>query len=463
MNSLNTHDEMKRLISRAGALFAALALGSIMAVTSLLLPAAASADTSVSDGGQVQTRSIEMSTSEPGATAKYDVTFTSSSQAVSDAAAIKNIVIEFCAGDSSPIIGDSTCNAPTGFDASGVSLVNNPDGAAISNLASVSGWTVGATTQVVKLTGASAVTLSSTVKTFNFELDGIVNPDQPNYTGGTGSFYARVVTYTSAQSAGFTSYAPGNEGTYEDYGGFALSTASVISITAKVQETLTFCMSGPVAGGTANPLDGTDTNGDKNCDATNTAITAPNLTIGHGGLVKTIDNSQIDTASAFMQLSTNATHGAIIRMHSSNSCTNGGLSADGGADCSVPGVGATAGQLAAAVPNTGGANFGLFVGAGYTTTGVAASTGVITPSATYNDGTGTLTNLPVPAPGDIHFGMDNNTTTGVESAYGNQIASTGGAPCNTVNSQLVFGAIASLTTPAGIYQANESLIATGTF
>jgi hypothetical protein len=48
------------------------------------------------------------------------------------------------------------------------------------------------------------------------------------------------------------------------------------------------------------------------------------------------------------------------------------------------------------------------------------------------------------------------------SQYGDTIeAST--AACDSVNSQLTYGADATTTTPAGVYTTTEALIATGTF
>jgi hypothetical protein len=54
-------------------------------------------------------------------------------------------------------------------------------------------------------------------------------------------------------------------------------------------------------------------------------------------------------------------------------------------------------------------------------------------------------------------------TGAVTSTYGATIANTNGAPTANVNRQMTFSAQAGVTTPAGVYSANESLIATGTF
>jgi hypothetical protein len=64
------------------------------------------------------------------------------------------------------------------------------------------------------------------------------------------------------------------------------------------------------------------------------------------------------------------------------------------------------------------------------------------------------------------YGMGNTTIGGTNdptSTYGADIATTTGTASANVNELMTFAAQASVTTPAGVYSANESLIATGTF
>jgi hypothetical protein len=82
-------------------------------------------------------------------------------------------------------------------------------------------------------------------------------------------------------------------------------------------------------------------------------------------------------------------------------------------------------------------------------------TGTITPDGTYHDA------AHVTIPTDLFYGMDQGST-GVTSTYGDVVAASS-APLSLVNNQLVFAATASLTTQAGIYTVNESIIVTGTF
>jgi hypothetical protein len=210
---------------------------------------------------------------------------------------------------------------------------------------------------------------------------------------------------------------PSSGGTVFDFGGVALSTANVISVTAKVQETLTFCVSQASPGAA--------------CSGTST----PTVTLGHGSPA-VIDSSVTDTNASvtptYMQITTNASGGAIVRMKSNNACA--GLSSDGGTTCAIPPVGGT---TASTIP-AGTAKFGLTVGTG------AGGTGALTPDANYT----------------TNYGMD---TSGVTSTYGDPIAATASAPATNMTSQLTFGATASPTTQAGVYTANLQLIATGTF
>jgi len=98
--------------------------------------------------------------------------------------------------------------------------------------------------------------------------------------------------------------------------------------------------------------------------------------------------------------------------------------------------------------------FGLFVAASTQNTG---GVGTITPDGNYNSAGHTT----VGTPSSLYYGMD-QSTGGVTSTYGDVIAASTG-PLSLVNNQLVFGATAALTTQAGIYTVNESIIVTGTF
>lgn len=379
-----------KVLSRAGSL-----VGATLIALGALVPAVVPL---VSAAGQVQSRSIEMSDSTPSqASVSYKVTFTPATSGA------QSLVIDFCSNSS--IIGGS-CTPPAGFDANtsiGFTAGTNTTNWVVDTSTALDS---ASTVTVNKGTGSALGTSAS-----DFTLTGITNPS------GTGSFWARIYTYNDATygSSGTQYVSATSLGTYVDYGGFAMSTVSLINVTATVMETLTFCVNKSAPG-----------NG---C----TSLTTPvSLTLGHGS-PQILDSTVADTDTAHMQISTNALSGAAIRMFTHNTCS--GLSRDNGATCPIPGSGGTPSTFG----TTNVAEFGLNVGTG------SGGTGTITPTAPYS----TAANYAMQA--------------AVTSTYGDKIADTGGTATANVDSTLTFAAQANVTTPAGVYSANESLIATGTF
>jgi hypothetical protein len=376
---------------------------------------------------QLTSRAIKMSTSTPSASAQYEITFTTGAAV----GTTEELVIDFC-GDT-PLY-EATC----AFSAATVPTIAAPT----SSAGTPSTVGAGSPVHTVLITGLTMA--QNTTYTITLT-GGVTNPTSVT------SFYARVYTYNTGDGADYvpagTTGDPTDEGnTSVDFGGIALSTVEQVTITARVMETLTFCV-------TKDNLDGT---GGASLDTCAEATLPPAVDIGLG-TPKVLDASRIDSDTVYTQLSTNATNGAIVRMKATNTCANGGLSAGDGTVCNIPGIngggdGSTPTNLVA-----GTAAYGLFVSDSRTTSTGAPSTGTITPNANYNNGT----NENEGAPDTIHYGMDNrNTTDGVRSTYGDAIASSSG-PVSRINNNLVFAATSSLTTPAGIYTGNEILIATG--
>jgi hypothetical protein len=369
-------------------------------------------------GGQVQVRSIKMSDSRIGTTTGATVSYQVSFKPASATYNVKGIIVDFCGGNiaDTPIIDDSNCTIPTGFSI-GTPTVDTTT--AITNYTVLTGtWTStsqnsGRTLRMVNSTGVSINPANATP--YAFVVSGVTNPT------AVGTFYARIITYTS-DTGDVLSYTSANAGSTQakDYGGFALSTNNFVAITAKVQESLTFCVSGLAPG--------------PSCGASGQAVTTPTLTLGHGA-ANVLDTTAVDTATAFTQLSTNANGGAVIRMR--NTAASGGLNSGSN---SIPPVGATATAIATSSGVT--AAFGMKISAG-------------------SGGTGTVSQV---APYDtVNYGMDASTANdNVLSTYGDSIASAA-APVSSVGNTLTFAAIAANTTPAGLYSANMILIATGTF
>ena len=383
----------------------------------------------------------------------------------------QSIIINFC--DNSPIVGDTCLNtteypgetSPGNMNVTG-SNSSFPASASVTPISTTcgnghevggTGWTATAlNAYTVELTsdGSHAICAGSvgSPQTQVFSISGITNPDVVE------PFYGRIYTYTDDSPAtdGYTGPIGSAVGTYLDYGGIALATTQVISITARVEEILEFCVSGDAQNSTVNPAAGNPWSpGD--CSSTQASI-SPALTLGTTvGDTVVLTPEHVWTGEDYFQLSTNAGNGAVIYMHSSNTC--GGLSADGGTDnCPIQAAGdysGNSGETSAynftTAANNDAALFGMQLGSSSDgTDGSANGVGSLSDVTTYNTGN------------NAFYGMDDSATTGVTGTYGNEIASTTGA-CYLVNDYLIFAATSSLSTPAGIYSTNISLVATGSF
>lgn len=292
---------------------------------------------------QVTSRSIQMSSSTAGAAGTtYRIAFTTATTAV-----IQGIVVDFC--DNTPLIGDATCTAPTGF-----SITASP---AVANMSLAGTWTAGQrnTNRTLTVTNGSGGSVNASTAV-TFDLTTATNPTTDNHT-----FYARILTYTTSAGA-TTTYTPGTEGAFTDYGGLAMSTGKVINITARVMESLAFCVY------------------DASCGDD------PSMTLGHGGNM-VLDTTAVDTDTAKFSISTNAQTGADVRLK--------GTTLTSGAN-DIDAAGATAVTFAA-----GTEKFGVRVSTSGTN---------ITPDSPYNG-----------AAGD--YGLD---TANTSSTYGDEIADLSG-------------------------------------
>lgn len=368
-----------KLLNRMTAVFAAAALS-----TSVLIPAVVS---NVASAGQVTSRAIKMDSSVvDAANVSYELKFTT-------VQAAQSLVLDFCSGADTPIIGGA-CTAPAGFSAVGGSVSGGGMG----------GWTPTWAASTIKLAGGASIGAGAQTITFT----NIHNPS------AAGTFYARLTTYSDGTFGSTTTAytAPATPGDYKDFGGFALSTSDVISITAKVQEQLIFCVTKTAPG-----------NG---CAGGG----APNLALGHGANT-VLDSTQIDYDTAYFQVSTNASGNVIVRMKGTV-LTSGGNT--------IP-----------ATPAGDNNPFALAAGTAQFGMQVLTAGGATTADSNY-DGTTVNTN----------FGFDVTTATNnATSGYGDPIATV--SAVQNSNTEIRFAATASLTTPAGLYTATQNLIATGTY
>jgi hypothetical protein len=381
---------------------------------------------------QLTSRKVTLGSSKVSQTdVKYTPSFV-----VATTGVIEGIVVDFCSN--SPLIG-AACTAPTGFDVNEVGL-------AIANQTGITGFTLNAATDTntVILTNAAGGSVNSGV-TVSFDLgaagasDGITNPS----TNGT--FYARILTYDTDTTA--AAYAPGTPGTHTDNGGIALSTANQLTINARVQEQLQFCV-GTVAIPATAPSD---------C----TGLTGTTVDLG------VIDSGAVNVSPVAVASGGNNLAGAaMVRTNAAN-----GVVIDYFAEQATSGtnhLGAL--RVSGATCNAGTSSSDqCFNSAGTTISPFVAGTEEFGLTIGEIDRTGsTTTNLTE----DTNYDGDGTAATGFawdQSGTFDRLASSaaGVQPENRVVDdemlELRFAATAAVTTPTGAYTVTSTYVATSTF
>jgi len=349
--------------------------------------------TSSAYAGQVTSRKIQMGKSEASAS---DTTY-KASFSLPSTANVGGLVITFCSN--SPIIGVA-CTAPAGLDV-------NEAGLALANVTGLSGFTTDAATDTntfvytnatpQSITGPQAVTIDLGA---GGATDGVTNPS------ATGSFYARIITFNTQANAQAYSDASATIPTGAvDYAGVALSTSAVITVTALVQETLNF------------------------------VVTGTSVTMGTG-TPQVIDDTQEWISTAVnMDLDTNATTGVNIRLYGTH-LLSGSNSLSGNGTLGV-------------LTGTAGSQFGICT--------KDSTNAQVVADAQYKTGAANCTTA-----GTSTFAWDNTATSAVG---GDTVYTSAGPVDNDVNSNVdvYYAARADNNVPAGQYQAQHQLIATGTF
>lgn len=369
---------------------------------------------------QVQDRYIKMSNSKGGATGvSYEVGFE-----VATTGNVRGVVVDFCAGTDSPLPGDA-CSTPTGFSV-GTPTVATTGGV---NTGLGAGWTAASANsgRTLELTNASGGSINSGVAV-KFTLSTATNPTADNE-----AFYARIFTFATDTAVDtWDNTADGSSTTgVVDSGGVALSTAAEITVTAKVQESIDFCVY--TSGATATDCSG----------ATGTTVTLGDT------------NGVLSTAGEFVDksvkynIATNANGNAVVRLKGDVP------SADSGAT-----IAAIGGTAAASAP--GDSQFGL---CSYDSGGVAG----LTISAPYTGGAGTECDSTTDTSGTgstggagtATFAFDTNTTDGTMSTYGDDLATK--TPGDMSQGTVALIGNIDTTQAAGIYENTLSFIATGTY
>lgn len=356
---------------------------------------------------QLTARSVQPSSSVPGAAATYEFAFTASTEQA--AAAIGGIVIDFC---TDPIPGTDCTSAGVTFGTLAVESVTGHS----------STWTVSSSGSIVRL---ATTTPAAPTGAMTFEISGFTNPSgsQPL------TVYPRIFTYAaSTGSVGYVDTNPATVAEPVDNGSVAFALVPEIDVTAIVRETLTFCVGG---GQTANAAASSIAD---SCTGNSTGaggvINAPAVKLGQEiDGVFVIDETQVWTGNVYYQLTTNAANGSSLKLAGTSTDLESGSN-------TIPGL-AAAGPIAAQT-----AGFGVKVAQA----GTADEGGPLT-----------VTGANFPGPG-----TDYAMPTGVTGDYGLEFAAAAGAVRNA-DGTLTFGAQSAPNTPAGIYNAQYSIIATPSY
>ncbi len=370
------------------------------------------------DAAILPNRLIRISSSAASATAvTYHVEFD-----IGSTGNVQGLVIDFC--DETPIIGDTTCSAPAGFDLNGsgsVAVSGQSDGTGgTANLGTFTTATTANSDRTLILTAASPVAMTAG-DTAYFDITTVTNPSTTNE-----AFFARIYTYATNTAA--TSYTVANPGSYVDAGGVALSTAQQITVTAKVAERLVFCV---YTVGVGDDCENSDESGSSVILGDDNGVLSP-----LGPFVN---------REAKYSITTNASGDAVVTFKGST-LTSGANTIDA--------IGATP----ATVTTGGTEQFGLCVFE-------AAGSGM-TIDAVYDGGAGGECAGTTQTAGTTSTGGDNSAefafdVTEAATTYGDVLATKPAGDYST--GVVVLASNIGNSTEAGIYTTVLTFIATGTY
>lgn len=160
---------------------------------------------------QLNNRQLELESSVAGATTGHNFSFD-----IATAADVGGFRFEYCAND--PFPGE-TCTAPSGFDATNFTLDAQTGASGFSKDGTET------STNVIAVSNGTPQSFAVD-DTVTFDFSSVVNPDTANQ-----EYFVRLYTY---DDDAYT--------TVIDDGGLAFSTAETVEVTARVQETLSFCV-----------------------------------------------------------------------------------------------------------------------------------------------------------------------------------------------------------------------------
>lgn len=353
--------------------------------------------------------SITPSTASVDATAgsvSYRVQFTPDQNAAA-------FVIDFCT--ETPLIGQ-TCTGPSNMDVSGATSADTT----VEDAATAMDTNTIVATEAMTADVAQDITFAA-----------ITNPDT------AGVVYARIVTFGSTAAAGgYTSANPSAVGAVVDNGSVSMYFNEDVTVQGTVLETMTFCVSGADIA--------------PNCSGASTPVIS--LGEDQGGGILALVPGTVSTGALHVQMNTNASAGAVVRLKSSASC--GGLMRLGTTECNIAAAGNTN-----VVDNDNSAKFGVKLATVTTAVGASNPIGTLIPYDADGDGPGTAfydtTNY--------KLNWNDDDSVGITSVFGDPLLSTDDAPATNQNMALTFAASVGTNTPAGTYSTDLNLIAVGKF
>ena len=431
---MSKHTRLRAKFARKISLLVQAAVLVSAGIMPLLLPA------SVSAAPQLTNRSASVTTAVPGAT--FNVTF---QFRLPSASIVRQLEFEFC---DAPLGACTIVNTPTIPAASTVSQnANWTDATAFAGYSRVNSSTTPASTNTQMVVTRASVTAETQVATNDRSITftGLTQKNTANL-----SFYPRIRAYSDL----------GVTKVFE--GAVAQSTSQTLTVNARVQEILQFCI-GSTTINDATSVIAADCTGVSGTsvdlgviDSVTTAVT-PVALINSGDLKK-----------AVAMIQTNAQNGATIAYRSVQDTSSGKLKVVG-ASCSGVSVtdqcfnsqGTTQGTFTAGTEKFGmtiaGVNCGSVPGSAYTCTFASGLTN-LQPQTNYIGGT-------------YVNGTSGTFGTGTGFAWDDTgsiqtIASSAPSATKVIANEalvLKFAATAGLTTPTGQYQTQADFIATPTY
>ena len=381
---------------------------------------------------QLPNREARITTARPGQT--FDITFEFDTTAV--AVDVERIEIEFC---DAPLGTCNTTNTPT-IPASSTPGQSGWAGAtAFGSYARQNGDNGGTNNQImVNRTDATSEASRSNV-TISFT--GLTHNATANR-----SFYPRIRLYDDATA-----------GTLQWEGAVSQSTAQALTVNARVQETLSFCV------GATSVDDATTTPG---AACANISGTDVNIGVVDSGAVSVSPVSTVnggDNENGVAMVRTNAVAGVVIDYKAVLDTSSGKLKVAGAAcsgtsttDQCFNSTGTTQNSIVAGTEEFGMTISGINCGS-------TTSYSCVFSSGTYNlvrdaeyDGDGSNT---------YQTGTANNFAWD-DTGTADRIASSAGSSVKVVDDEamiLKFAATSSITTPTGQYTVQADFIATPTF